>query len=156
MNTLFNRYTPVMAPLIHPQPLCLHHLCCWRTGLAMWQADGMALHQASLCSTPPKLKRECRKTEGHTTLAPFSETLLPKNKRAPSGIFHIPAVVPDKQLYDPALCRSRLIPLINVTKGELQSIYHPATQLLGYDASLDFGHGQISSQWPSWSLTKRL
>lgn len=60
MNWLFNTYTPVVAPITPPKSFSLHYSCCWRTGLAMWQADGMALHQASLPSTPPELKKkEC-------------------------------------------------------------------------------------------------
>lgn len=60
MNWLFNTYTPVVAPTTPPKSFSLHYSCCWRTGLAMWQADGMALHQASLPSTPPELKKkEC-------------------------------------------------------------------------------------------------
>lgn len=87
MNTLFNRYTPVMAPLIHPQSLSLHHLCCWRTGLAMWQADGMALHQASLCSTPPKLKENGEKQKGIQLRLHSARHCYQKTNEAPQAFF---------------------------------------------------------------------
>lgn len=55
---------PCRAPISPTASCSLHHSCCSNYGHTMWQADGMALHQAFLACTPSKIKKNVIKQEG--------------------------------------------------------------------------------------------
>lgn len=109
--------------------------------ITRWQADGAA--RTGQPSTATKIKKHIRKQKGITELATFSRTQVPINQQVPSGIFHIPAVVPDKPSHDSASWGSSLISVINLTQGKFQNILHNAAHLLGLDIAHYFRRKQI-------------